>query len=326
MALERRMGTTLFKSMTGIKRKFVIDNDAGGDDAMAIFLAALFEKYHAGPQLIGVTTSNGNTNEDNVSYNNQRILKVAKRQDVPIYRGSKSSLVKTPEITDYFGKDGLGDSGDVYPDLVPPHTENAVNALIHLSKTHEGNLTIITIGALTNLALAIKTDPAFLGRLAHVYIGAGHIHTEEYPTAEFNAHMDVEAYHVVTENANPEKVTIFPFSQVQKYCNFSREWRINVLGAINTEIIRAQNKYERISLPREDRWQALDPATVALFLRPDLVQEYKYSKNTIALCGENRGITSNSFVDKEDANVRIAYSVKTEEYRQFLLDLFSNDA
>lgn len=65
-----------------------------------------------------------------------------------------------------------------------------------------------------------------------------------------------------------------------------QEWRINTLGAIDTDIIKAQNKYEQVSLGKEESWQALDPATVSLFLRPDLVAEYKYSKNDITICGE----------------------------------------
>nr|XP_049697981.1 uncharacterized protein LOC110370000 isoform X1 [Helicoverpa armigera] len=304
------------------KPKFIIDNDAGGDDAMAIFLALLYERHFDGPKLVALTTGNGNTNEDNVYYNNQRILRVANRQDVPIYRGSKASLVTTPSVTDYYGKDGLGDSGQTFPDLVPAKTENAVNALIDYSKTYEGNLTVITIGTLTNVALAIKLDPGFLSRLSHLYIGAGHIHSPENPTPEFNAHMDVEAYHVVAQNATPDKVTVFPFSQAKQYLNFSKDWRQNLLGAMDTEIMKAQNKYEKVSLALEGTWQALDPATVSLFLRPDLVEEYKYSKNDITVCGEKRGICTNEFVEKEKANVRIAYSVKTEEYREFLLDVF----
>ncbi|CAH2099533.1 unnamed protein product [Euphydryas editha] len=290
---------------------------------MAIFLALLYEKHFNGPKLVGLTTGNGNTNEDNVCINNQRILKVAKRQDVPIYRGSKTSLVITPDAGYYYGKDGLGDSGEVLTDLVPAKEQGAISALIELSKTYEGQLTVITLGTLTNVAMAIKIDPNFLNRLEHLYVGAGHIHSEDISDAEFNAQMDVEAYHVVAQHATPDKVTIFPFSQTMRYLNFSKTWREEVLGAINTDIIKAQNIYEKVSLKRSDRWQALDPATVALAIKPDLVDEYKYSKNDIILCGEKRGINTNTFVEKEKANVRIAYSVKTEVYRQFLLDVFA---
>lgn len=292
---------------------------------MAIFLSLLYEKYFDGPNLIGLTTANGNTNEDNVCINNEKILKVAERQDVPIYRGAKVSLVTTPEAGDYYGKDGLGDSGDVYTDLVPAQIDSAVNALIDLSKKYEGSLSVITIGPLTNVALAIKYDSDFLNRLAHLYIGAGHIHNDIFPQPEFNAQMDVEAYRIIVQNANPNKVTVFPFSQTLTYCNFSKEWRENELGAINTNIIKAQNKFERVSLMGQTSWPALDPATVAMFVKPDLVDEYKYSKNNIVTCGDKRGIVTNEFVDKHEANVRIIYSVKTEEYKQFLLDVFSSN-
>ena len=57
---------------------------------------------------------------------------------VPIYRGAKSAIVKTPPVTDYFGKDGLGDVDGVHTDLHPPKEQGAVSALIELSKTYEG--------------------------------------------------------------------------------------------------------------------------------------------------------------------------------------------
>ncbi|XP_072935927.1 uncharacterized protein [Epargyreus clarus] len=302
--------------------KLVIDNDAGGDDAMAIFLALLNEEKFNGPQLVGLTTGNGNTNEDNVYINNQRILKVANRQDVPIFRGSKSSLVITPYAGAYYGEDGLGNSP--IPDgLVPAKDQDAVTALIELSKKHNENLVVITIGTLTNVALAIKLDPGFLGRISHLYVGAGHIESEKNPDAEFNAHMDVEAYHIVAQYASPDKVTVFPFSQVKEHLNISKSWRIDVLGGIQTDIIKAQNMYESVVLAKEQDWAALDPAVVAVVVNPDLVSEYKYSKNDILLCGEKRGINTNIFVEKEDANVRMVYSVKLEEYKQFLLNVFA---
>ncbi|XP_022112309.2 probable uridine nucleosidase 2 isoform X2 [Pieris rapae] len=305
--------------------KILIDNDAGADDAMAIFLALLNEKHYDGPKLVGLTTGNGNTNENNVYVNNQRILKVAKRQDVPIFRGSTSSLVTTPYAGDYFGLDGLGDLDEVHTDLVPSAKQAAVVALIELSKTHKGQLTVITLGALTNIALAITLDPNFLGRIKHLYVGAGHIHNDEVPDAEFNAHMDVEAYHIVAKHATPEKVTILPFSQVMTHLNLSRQWREEVFGVIDSDIVRTQNLYERITLPKSDRWQSLDPAVVALVVRPELVEEYKYAKNDIVLCGDKRGQNTNTFVEKDDANVRVIYSIKMEEYKQFLIDLFSSD-
>lgn len=64
---------------------------------------------------------------------------------MPIYRGSTCSLVVTPDTVEYYGHDGLGDSGDVYKDLVPAQTKKAVDALVELSKVHEGQYFLLTI-------------------------------------------------------------------------------------------------------------------------------------------------------------------------------------
>ncbi|XP_053601176.1 uncharacterized protein LOC128669937 [Plodia interpunctella] len=305
--------------------KIVIDNDAGGDDAMAIFIALLNEKHFNGPKLIALTTVNGNTDENNVCQNNQRILKVAKRQEVPIYRGSKSAIVIPSPAGNHYRLDGLGDSGEMVTGLVPAKSENAVAILIDLSKKYEGNLTIITIGPVTNIGLAVALDPGFLGRLKHLYIGAGHIHSEKHPEKEFNARTDPEAYYIIARNATPEKVTIVPFSQIKDSLDFPKQWRMQVLGAIDTEIVKEQNKFEQVALKRSDRWQKLDPATVAVAIRPDLVQEYRYAKHSIHLHGDNRGIIRSDYVEKDQANVRILHSVKYQDYQEFLLEIFSKE-
>ncbi|CAB3245383.1 unnamed protein product [Arctia plantaginis] len=309
-----------------VKEKIIIDNDAGGDDAMAIFLTLLYEKNFDGPHLAALTTVNGNTNEDNVCHNNQKVLKIANRTEIPIYRGSKNSLSNTPVDMHYYGEDGLGDNDDIVTDLVPAANQSAISALIDYSKLYEGNLTVITIGTLTNVAIAMTLDPGFLGRLKHLYVGAGTIHSGKHQRPEFNARVDAEAYRIVVQNANPDKVTMVPFSLIDEYLTFTKEWRFNTFGAIATEIIANQNRFERVSLKNDVAWQSLDPAVVTFYLRPDLVNEYKYSENDIILCGDGRGITTNKFVSKEKANVRIIYSVKAEEYRQFLLDVFGYDS
>lgn len=59
-----------------------------------------------------------------------------------------------------------------------------------------------------------------------------------------------------------------------------------MLGAIDSDVIKLQNKFERVALPKADMWQSLDPAVIGLFLRSDLIKEYKYSKNDIIMCGK----------------------------------------
>ncbi|KAJ2943961.1 hypothetical protein O0L34_g8284 [Tuta absoluta] len=316
-----------FTVISDVKGKIIIDNDAGADDAIAILMALLYEKHFDGPEVIGLTTGNGNTNEDNVCINNQRILKIANRQDIPIYRGAKAALITSPPTNAYYGEDGLGNTIEEEGEregLAPAHNMTAIEALIQLSKKHENELTLVTIGTLTNVALALRIDPEFIGRLKHLYIGAGHIHDENLNAPEFNALMDVEAYHITVQHANPDKVTVFPFSTTKHTLNLTQEWRQKVLGAIDTNIVKAINRYERVAMNKSHLWQSLDPSVIAVVLNPDLVKDFKYSKNDIVINGEKRGMTTHTLVEeKSEANVRLVHHVKIEEYKQFLLEVFS---
>lgn len=301
------------------KTKIVIDNDAGGDDAVALFIALLHDKYLDGPEIIGLTTVHGNVKEEQSCINNKRILHLAQREEIPIYRGSKDALVYTREPDDYFGKDGLGDTNESLPEFVSEHSDIAALALIELSKTHEGDLVIVALGPVTNIALAIKLDPKFIGRLKQLYLGAGHLHRE----IEYNVLMDIEAYKIVMDYSSPDKVTILPYSQTKTFLDISKEWRYEVLGKIENKIITSINKFEKFYLEKNPFWFPLDPALVASVLNEDLIQEVKYTKQTIETCGDNRGLTINEFVDKKDANAKLIYSIDKEAYKSFLIDVFS---
>ncbi|CAH2099529.1 unnamed protein product [Euphydryas editha] len=309
---------------SSVKQKLVIDHDGGADDAMAIFMALLNEKYYNGPQVIALTTTYGNVGEEQAFNNTQRILTVADRRDVPIYRGSAKALIRDYETDYFFGYDGLGDNITDTFEPIPAQKDPAVIGLIELSKKYSGDLVIIALGALTNIALAMRTDPNFLSRLSHLYVAAGHIYGENFKEAEFNAYMDVESYYIVAQDSKPDKVTIIPFSQIRTYQSISNEWRVDVLGSIDTRIMQAQNQFEQKSLPVVRYWSLLDPAAMAIVINENLiVEEYRYSNNSIIICGDQRGINTNNFTTKNEANVRAIYKVRKEPYKQMLYDLFS---
>ncbi|XP_045450970.1 inosine-uridine preferring nucleoside hydrolase-like [Melitaea cinxia] len=319
---------TVFESTHSVpsssKLKLVIDQDGGADDAMAIFMALLNEKYYKGPKLIALTTTHGNVGEEQVFNNTQRILAVANRRDIPIYRGSNKALIKGSEPDHYFGYDGLGDNNTDTFKSIRAQREPAVVGLIELSKKYSGSLVIVAFGSLTNIALALRSDPMFLSRLSHLYIGAGNIYSENYKEPEFNAYMDVESYHIVANESTPDKVTIIPFSQILTYQKISKEWRVKVLGSIDTKIMQAQNRFEQKSLPVDDYWCLLDPAVMGIVLNEaSIVTESRYSNNSIILTGDQRGINTNDFTTKDKANARVIYEVSKEPFKQLLYNLFS---
>ncbi|XP_061716494.1 inosine-uridine preferring nucleoside hydrolase-like isoform X2 [Cydia pomonella] len=306
----------------GVISKLVIDHDGGADDAMAIFMALLYEKYFNGPTLMALSTTHGNVNESQAFHNTQRILDIAGRRDVPIYRGSNTSLVISVPAEDWFGVDGLGDNENKPIEPIEAQSIHAALGIIHLVNKHPGEVILVAIGSLTNIALAMRLEPQLVSRLSHLYVGAGHVYSEIEPTPEFNAEQDAEAYHIIMQNANPEKVTILPFSQVGTK-NITRQWREEVLGAIPTKIITSLNSFERISITYADYWSLLDPVVLGVVLNDTIVGDVKYSQNDIVLCGEQRGINTNNFTTMKEANVKVINGILQEEYKELLLTIFS---
>ncbi|CAB3245385.1 unnamed protein product [Arctia plantaginis] len=303
--------------------KLVIDHDGGADDALAITMSILFEKYFNGPKIAALTTTYGNINQSQAIVNSARILKLCNRSDIPIYAGAKHALISGIESDFFFGFDGLGDDGYVAMEPIAIESVNAAVGLINLSKKYEGDLVIMAIGPLTNIALAITMDPDFIGRLSQLYVGAGHIYSESFPEPEFNAAMDPEAYYILADNARVDKVTIIPYSQVYVSLNATKKWRVNVLGAIDSPIIKALNGYERVSLASPGRvWSLLDPAVAAMALDNSIIKEYRNTDNGIILCGDKRGVNTNNFTSK-NPNSRLVYTAFVKKYKKFLFDVYS---
>lgn len=167
------------------------DVDTGVDDAMAlVYLLA-----SADADLVGVASTGGNVDVDQVCRNNLGLLELCAASHVPVSRGADQPLVavlRTAEDT--HGPAGLG-----YAQLPTPTTEvtdyDAAHAWIHAARQHAGTLVGLVTGPLTNLALALRAEPALPGLLRRLVIMGGSF---EYrgnttPVAEWNISVDPEA-------------------------------------------------------------------------------------------------------------------------------------
>ncbi|QWT19026.1 nucleoside hydrolase [Bacillus sp. NP157] len=174
----------------------LIDTDPGVDDALAILMA------HAHTDVVALTVAAGNVGLKH-TVRNARTLVDLVGASTPVFAGCPSPLVRAPEEDAAFvhGEDGFGDVG--FPE--PAHAasaEHAALALIRLTQERPGELTLVALGPLTNLALAVRLDPGFPARVKRLVVmgGAvtGHGNTGKVP-AEFNIGFDPEAAHVVFE-------------------------------------------------------------------------------------------------------------------------------
>ncbi|XP_048855071.1 inosine-uridine preferring nucleoside hydrolase [Brienomyrus brachyistius] len=183
------------------EKLLVIDTDCGVDDAQAIMMALVAP----GVRVLGITCCFGNSSVDNVCRNVLRVLSVCGRAEIPVFRGAMCTLVGTPDLPiSHFGSDGLGDAmEDSQPDVwrTQMQNEHAVNALIRMVSENEGQVSLVALGPLTNLALAVRLDQELPKKLKDLYIMGGNMEGKGNRTicGEFNFVMDPESAYIVLE-------------------------------------------------------------------------------------------------------------------------------
>jgi inosine-uridine nucleoside N-ribohydrolase len=182
-------------------KRVIIDTDPGIDDTAAIFFALTYGKL----RVEMLTTVFGNATVDNATRNALRILEAAGREDIPVYRGVGSPLLREPRIgSSIHGDDGLG---DVYTDA--PRTSaregRAVERMIEHVMASPGEITLLALGPLTNVALALSIEPAMATALKSLVVMGGAVRTRGNvtPVATANLYNDAEAASIVYRSGAP---------------------------------------------------------------------------------------------------------------------------
>ncbi|CAL5207948.1 unnamed protein product [Lathyrus oleraceus] len=178
-------------------KKIIIDTDPGIDDAMAIFLALRSPEV----QVIGLTTIYGNVYTTLATRNALHLLEVAGRTDIPVAEGSHVTLTKGTKlrIADFVhGADGLGNQ-NFPPPNGKPIEESAAEFLVNQAKANPGKVTVVALGPLTNIALAIQMDPEFAKNIGQIVLlgGSFAVNGNVNPAAEANIFGDPDAADVV---------------------------------------------------------------------------------------------------------------------------------
>jgi inosine-uridine nucleoside N-ribohydrolase len=176
----------------------ILDCDTGTDDAVAILLAL------ASPELEirAITVAGGNVGLDRTLANTLALIRLA-RSGVPVYQGADrpllGSFVNEPRV---HGIDGLG--GIVLPEGGQPAAELAADAIRRILRTSPEPVTLVGIAPVTNLALALMTEPALATNVAQIVLMSGAwAEGNATPAAEFNALNDPEALAVLLACGRP---------------------------------------------------------------------------------------------------------------------------
>lgn len=175
-------------------RRILIDCDPGIDDALALFLAL------RSPELCveAVTVTAGNVPVDRGVANALQLLALAGRPGIPVARGAQRPLLR-PLITGeaIHGENGLG-GVDLPPPAARPDPRHAADLIIELVTAHPGEITLVAIAPLTNLALALSKEPSIAGLIAEIILMGGSLGSGNITAAaEYNIFADAEAARIV---------------------------------------------------------------------------------------------------------------------------------
>lgn len=184
-------------------RKIIIDTDPGQDDAFAILFALGSPKEL---EVVGVTTVGGNVPLARTAVNALKVVELAGRPDIPVYAGCPAPMVRPLMTAEYVhGETGL-DGADLPDPVTPLQAEHAVNYIVRaIMAAPEGEITICTLGPMTNLAMAMVMEPRIIPRIREVVLMGGGFFEggNATPAAEFNIYVDPHAAHKVFASGVP---------------------------------------------------------------------------------------------------------------------------
>lgn len=180
--------------------RVIIDTDPGVDDAFALLLAMRSPEL----KIEGITPVSGNVPLELTLPNALRMVEIAGRTDIPVAAGAKGPLTRRLVTAAYVhGENGL--AGAVFPDpKTKPVSEPAPDFIRMTVRKHPGEITLITIGPLTNVAMALNMDPDLTGMIPRIVMMGGSLSGGNItPAAEFNIYVDPEAARVVFQSGIP---------------------------------------------------------------------------------------------------------------------------
>lgn len=306
--------------------KLIIDTDAGIDDAIALLMALA----HPRADVLAVTTVMGNVSLRQAAFNAGVILNVpGKAQAVPLYKGCGKPLLQYPpeDATDIHGSDGLGGMSATGTTRTP-EAEHAALALIRLVRQYPGQITLLTLGPLTNIALAARLDSAFFEHLERLVIMGGAVdgRGNTTPPAEFNIKVDPESARIVFDACHSLDLDIqlISWEATLAHAVPIEVWETLIDGHSPaarfvqgiTEFLK-QVRYVKVS--GITLWP--DPLAAAVALSPAIVSDYE-TRHVAIEAGHNLA-RGQSLVDyrprsNTPANIQIIRQVNMQEFQNLL--------
>jgi purine nucleosidase len=255
--------------------RVIIDTDPGVDDAFALLLAMRSPEL----KIEGLTPVAGNVPLDLTLPNALRMVEIAGRTDIPVAAGARAPMVRRLVTATYaHGENGLG--GTVFPEpKTKPVAEHAAEFIQQTIRKYPNEITLLTLGPLTNIATALNSDPGLAGMIRGLVMMGGSLSGGNItPAAEFNIYVDPEAARIVFQSGIP--ITMVGLDVTRK--TSLTEEHARTLEAAQNPVSQAAAKIARNAIARV-RSQGFvngpnmhDSLAIAAFLDPSILKFEDY--------------------------------------------------
>ena len=301
-------------------RRFLIDTDTASDDAVALVMAL----RHPEVRVEAITVVAGNVPVEQGVQNALYTVELT-GTDVPVYQGMGAPLLRPHESAQHVhGSDGMGDINlDLYGRTPAP--EHATDVLQEFINRYPGETTLVTLGPLTNVALALLRDPSLASKVRNCVImgGTGRGHGNVTPVAEYNIWVDPEAAHRVFTSGLD--VTMIGLDVTHKaLLGRQHAERLRGSGRVGRMVAELLDFYGRFHEETYgfDGSPVHDAVAVAHVARPGLVETVE--RAVVVDCGgeRSRGRTYVDLWRRTDwpVNSQVAVRVDAGSFVSFLLE------
>ena len=310
-----------------VPKPVLIDTDPGLDDLLALVLALRSPVL----DVRAITVVAGNVSVDACTANALRILEAVEVDPPPVFRGCAKPL--SPAVTraeHVHGDDGIGGVSEAWPvQHLQTESVHAVDAILNFAQRHPGEITLIALGPLTNVAMALEQDPAALANIREIVVmgGSGDGRGNVTSRAEFNFYSDPYAARAVIRSGLP--VTVVGLNVTEKTllsrARFHERLASMEEGKLRRFLSDATRAYFDCALQQRghDACPLHDPLAMGAAMDPSLIRTQRMVCDVVDKQGPDRGMMTAEPADgtSDAPAVQVAMEVAVERFLELFLEV-----
>ena len=315
-----------------MKNKYFIDTDTASDDAVALLMALEWDDV----EVLGISIVSGNMSVEQGSINARYTVELCQK-NVPVYVGADKPLVKKREHADWFhGPDGMGNM-NYYPPKLQETNEDFIEVLNNHIIENPDEITLVTLGPLTNIANFIKKYPESFLKLKNIVIMGGASNTvgNVTPAAEYNIWCDPEAADIVFKSKHHD-IAMVGWELCRGEANLTEE-EMELAYSFKTEKANFTIDCNKHALDSSQNWLGdpglglPDPVAMAVALNPDVTTKASRHNVQVVIDGPARGMTivdqlhvgeSEPHIDEywshTEKNINVIWEIDSKEWKETL--------